>query len=549
MGMRWPRGCTVLAALVLALGVLAGWRIVSLAMAGRLASTDPDAALSWVSAYPDALVERARRSLATGELGKAEDDARSVLAGEPLNGEAYSLIARAAQARAAAREAHPGQHSQVRVASAKAARLSAIAVRRNPRDVGTRAWLAQRALQQRAYPAALTQLAAILRLSPRLTQVLVPRIAELAADPEFAQALGDVLEAQPRWRNALMSKLVSEAARNDVGLATLQARRVLTSAEFSAWLDALLENGRADEAYARWAGRQITAAGGAGPVGTGPAATSVPALANPAFDASAFDTTFGWQRVDRAGATFVAQGRGRETVAWQVHLESPGTVYLWQRLLLRPGHYRVQVDMRVVPDYPGDPRAVAPRWSFTCVASGREMSIEAPEVDAEWHRVVLDAVVASDCPQQILRLQSDPDVARQDRAMRVSLGRARLVRLPPLDSTMQPSALDIALGNVSGIVLLDHGLTWTSPGNAEPGLMRAGERLLIGPEGSVAIIATAGCAGGVVDRVGIYSADELCAANRNAAPVADAATSAAAQTLHHAVVQVHDQRDLVPTGR
>ena len=172
-------GWTVL----LAACCLAAWRIVGLMQAERYARSDPETALAWHANDPAAMLALSEARLETGRIDAAEAIARRLLAREPLQGEAYRVLAAAADAR--------GDRP-------RAFKLYEIAERRALRDLQTRAWLTQRMLEQGRYAEALVRIDRILRMSPQRATGIVPVLVKMAQDPDFAQALAATSAAS--WR-------------------------------------------------------------------------------------------------------------------------------------------------------------------------------------------------------------------------------------------------------------------------------------------------------------------------------------------------------------
>ncbi|MGY0611530.1 hypothetical protein [Luteimonas sp. A501] len=189
---------------------------------------------------------RLEADLAAAEAALHEDDApraaaiaRSVLAREPALGRAFGVLARA----------QDGQGD----AAAHHARYQA-AARRAPRDPQVRGWLATQALQSGNYAAAADHLDALLTVAPAQRSDLLKLIAELAQDPEFADALATHLVKRPQWRNAILRAATASrlptAADNLHG--ALRAQGGLSADETTRWIDGMLRDGRWGSAYARW---------------------------------------------------------------------------------------------------------------------------------------------------------------------------------------------------------------------------------------------------------------------------------------------------------
>lgn len=181
------------------------WRIVSIAMADRLATQDPSEALAWVSGQPDALVELAARELAAGHPERASDHARRLLRMAPLDGRGFRILAES--------ELRAGRPDRAVV-------LFDMAKHRSPRDIPSRAWLLQFALARNDAAAVLREAEFLLRTAPDTRDALVPLLARLSARPDFALALSASLRDDPQWREELGAAVRDARAGTDVrGLA------------------------------------------------------------------------------------------------------------------------------------------------------------------------------------------------------------------------------------------------------------------------------------------------------------------------------------------
>jgi tetratricopeptide (TPR) repeat protein len=257
------------------LGVLgtAGWRIVQVMRAdAALNRNDPGNALRWRAGNPQALLKQAETKLLAQDLDAAEELARQQLQATPADGRGYRVLAQVAAAR--------GQPD-------RALALFVIAVRRAPRDLVARGWLAQHALEQGRPAEALRQIDAVLTLSPLAGRRIYPVLVQLAGDPGFADVLATTLVERPPWRGGMLAALRApkggDPAAADRVLAALQRKGGLTQAEFDAWIEALMQQGRWGEAYARWAGPQVI--GG----------RRLPLLFNGDFEAPPLGTGFDWR--------------------------------------------------------------------------------------------------------------------------------------------------------------------------------------------------------------------------------------------------------------
>lgn len=365
------------------LGVLfAGWRLVGQLQAERYATTDPARALDWRPHDPVALLALAEQQLAQGDPTAAQATARRLLAHEPLYGEAFRILAQASE--------QQGKREQ-------ALRLYQVAARRAPRDLATRAWLAQYYLRQGDYPRALGQLDILLRVAPQRAKTLHPALVQLAQDPAFARALADTLRSDPPWRAGFMAMLRDPKRGNPVAagqvMGALQAQGGLSDDEYARWLDSLIGEGRWGEAYARWASRVAKPGGRLSPVYNGD------------FAQTPSDAGFDWRRrrvpgvllqfepaVGRSGQAAYVQFLGRRV---------PGAG-LEQPLLLEPGRYRLTVQLRAQALR----SEMGLQWQVACAGPARVVArSDAIDGDFGWRVLSTEfAIPETGCPGQWLRL-------------------------------------------------------------------------------------------------------------------------------------------------
>lgn len=239
--MRLPARIIV-SVVVLALASLGLWRILATGMSDYLvAGGHPQDALSWDKNNPGALAAVARQQRIDGKPDQAVDSARTLLQREPLNGQGFIILADIAEA-----EANKIQASM----------LATIAIRRAPYALAPRAWLAGEQLSEGNYQAALKNLDEILSISPGQQTRLFPILIDLAAKPEFADALALKLATQPAWRASFLSSVLSSATPEQLAtvFSALQHHGDLDAVMTGHWIDRLVKDGKWGEAYARWVG-------------------------------------------------------------------------------------------------------------------------------------------------------------------------------------------------------------------------------------------------------------------------------------------------------
>lgn len=313
--------------LVTALLAIAGWRILTLMQAdAALARGDVAEALRWRPRHPEALLGQATQRLAASDLEGATASARAVLREEPAEGRAYRVLAQVAVARQQAGHART---------------LFRIAGRRAPRDLPSRAWLAQDALMRSDYAEALVQIDRVLSLSPGAAGNVYPVLVQLAGDPGFVEALGDTLGSRPVWRAGFLAALRHPQSGNpanaDAVLGALQRRGGLDADESSAWIESLLRDGRWGEAHARWAAPFVAEG------------QPLPLLYNGDFAQAPSGQGFDWRQPALAGAIvgFEASpaGPGRALHARFLGRRVAGPL-LEHALLLAPGDYHLEFRRR-----------------------------------------------------------------------------------------------------------------------------------------------------------------------------------------------------------
>jgi hypothetical protein len=127
-----------------------------------------------------------------------------------------------------------------------------------PRDLPTRLWLLQHALENRDAPQAATQLDALLRLQPELLKDLQAQADLLAVTPPARAALLKTLAALPPWRAAFLAGLAKAAYPVDAiapFFAALSHTADTPIAEVQPWITRLRSEGRALQAYVTWVNR------------------------------------------------------------------------------------------------------------------------------------------------------------------------------------------------------------------------------------------------------------------------------------------------------
>lgn len=372
----------LLAGVLLVFAGFAAWRILVITQGARWAEEDPQRALRWSPRHPQALLALAEQQLAAGHIDAARASARRLLAAEPLEGRAFRILAAA--------EAQQG-HAE------RALALYTIAARRSPRDMRTRAWLTEHYLVAGDYPAALRQIDVLLRTSPRQGQVVMPLLAQLAANPAFANELARVLARRPSWRPGLLATL--QQAKDPRGaeqvLSALRREGGLDATEFEEWLAYLIRQGRWGEAYGRWAST-LDLQG-----------KSLPLVYNGDFEQPVSNRGFDWRltRIPGVSLDFVPDRSARGLTAHAAFRGRPvAQVNLEQLLLLGPGRYRFTAKVRA--EALRSERGL--EWTITCMGQPEPLATSEPfNGTFNWRSVVMEVnVPVTDCHGQSLRLRN-----------------------------------------------------------------------------------------------------------------------------------------------
>lgn len=375
---RWRGLATAVVVLLL---LFAGWRILGLMQAdAALARGDVARALQWHPNHPAALLAQAEAQFRAGKRDAAEATARRLLQVEPMEGRAYRVLAEV--------EAAAGRKDEARA-------LYGIAARRAPSDLRTRAWLAQDALEQGKPVDALAQIDQVLTLSPAAGTNVFPVMLKLAADPAFAQALAKVMQRPPAWRAGMLRTLQRAGEEDRAGadqvLAALQQEGGLDNDEVAAGIEALLQQGRWSQAYARWATPFVE--GG----------KPLPLLFNGDFAREPSGSGFDWRLPAVAGVISSFEpngGSGRSLHARFLGRRVAGPI-LEHRLWLAPGRYRLAYRVR------SDALRSDAGLAFSLACEGRPQALATGEAitgSRGWRSAqVAFTVPAEDCPGQWLR--------------------------------------------------------------------------------------------------------------------------------------------------
>lgn len=366
--------CLVIAA------VAAAYYIVATTAADRLASTAPTRALRWQHHQPVALLATGRQQLAVAQPAAAAATLRKLLAVEPLQGEAFAMLA----------SMDPDPESKASL------RLRQVALQRAPRDVQTRIQLMQSQLIAHQYPDAMQQLGLIMQVDPARGGKVLQAVTGLVDLTDFADALVAALQANPPWRADMLRALQAKEAPKGAAhvLGALRQKGSVDDKDFGVWLDSLMSEGHWGEAYGRWT-TNLTLTNGV-----------LPTVYNGSFDTKPSDIGFDWRLKSIPGVLleFVPDPGADGLVAHATFLgRAVPQVNVEQPLLLVPGQYRLTARMRA--ERLRSDRGL--EWDVSCADNGTVLSdSERVEGSFGWRQVITYFEIPADCNAQWLRLRN-----------------------------------------------------------------------------------------------------------------------------------------------
>lgn len=282
--------------------------------------------------------------------------------------------------------------------AARAERLLVEARRRNPRERLVRLMLLQRYLGTERWPQAGAEISVITRLVPRSQDLLAPALSKLAAQPQYAGPMSELLLRSPGLKGAVLQQLAASgvSAGQILRLAGPAARRG------GAWQQTLLESligaGDIRGAYSVWL-RVSGVHGG-----------EWKSVYDPAFAGLTAPPPFNWSYSGGEGGN-AERSRGGLQVDYFGRVD---TQLIRQMLLLAPGRYRFE--FRAQGNASGDGGRL--QWSIACAKGGAEL-MRLPLTGVTSPRGFAAAfTVPSGCDGQWLTLSgSAGDVAGQQSAL------------------------------------------------------------------------------------------------------------------------------------
>jgi len=363
----------------------AAWRSLTLGLADHLSRSQPDAALAWRAAHPEAQLRRLDKQARGAVIPTGQEAAaRAAIRAAPLDGRGYRLLA---------------QQAELGGDSASARSLYSLAAARGPRDLPTLRWLAHDALARGDYARALGQIDLMLRLQPQLAQFLHRALVGLAMHPRAQEDVAKLLVRAPPWRSEFMPFLIGRSPDGTALFALMERlRRVpggLSDSELSKWIDRLVHDREWGSAYLIWAQSLSPAA-----------SQRIGNIYNGSFEREPSHSGFDWRFVQLPGAQMSrAQVTGaKDHLALRVAFEDRRVPFknVSQLLALAPGKYRLGGQVRL--DDLRSERGLV--WTLTCAEDQRPIGETEPMSGRrEWTRFALDfEVPVAECGGQWLTL-------------------------------------------------------------------------------------------------------------------------------------------------
>lgn len=383
-----------LLALIL-VSLLLAWQVYSAALADRLASDHPIAALRWQKGHGEALTRQA-------EILIASNDKNSVL-------QARELIQRALAADPlyirAIRTAGLIEESFGSIEKAKS--LMEIAAARSLYEVPAHLWLVSYYARQEEFEPLLNHLSALLTAASQVPNDIRTRLMEaltvLATSPGISEAIVAELELEPIWRAVFLRKFSQETP--DVnGLLRFYAQLQESNAppndmELSLFLTRLIDEEYFEAAYLAWIDSLVASE-----------QLEVSNIYNGNFEQAPTLSPFDWSLGRFNGAEISITPRAIDDNALRVSFDGARGRFrhISELLLLGPGEYELSGEIRAEASF--SPAIL--EWVIEC-ANGEVIGRAGPfSRTLGWSAFAAKFVILRGCPWQSLRLQyaSDTDV-------------------------------------------------------------------------------------------------------------------------------------------
>lgn len=381
----WLKAPTLVIVLAIASAVLAA-AVIHQATRSWLATHNPDAALAWGLASPEALSalaeERFDDARRLGHDDEAARFARQSLLAAPMDERALRVLALETE--------KAGGHTRAKM-------LMVIGDQLSRRDTFTETWLFQHAVWDQDWRNASLHADALLRRQWQLETVLYPAMVGALHDPDAVAPFVDRLSETPDWRGGFLRVLAGRSADPADAARLFEALAVSatppTDEESGYIVERYVAQGDFRDARALWARllpRGVHLSGGL--------------VYNGDFRAAPGAPPFNWRLMQNDGAS--AEMTPASDGAPALHVLAPATtntVVAAQLLSLSPGSYRLSGVALVEPGQTGDLFA----WRLGCVSQGATSVAEVRQADgsAGWRPFsVAFQVPAQGCDAQWLAL-------------------------------------------------------------------------------------------------------------------------------------------------
>ncbi|MCQ4165470.1 hypothetical protein [Tahibacter harae] len=376
-------------AVLLAAAAATAWKALVLGL-GALYQADPGHATTLDQGNASAALALAKQAAARPDLRQRAGDAvRRALTQRPVDGRLFRALAQLDQGDA----------------TAARRRWQAAALLR-PADVQARAWLADEAVAQGDFIAALEHTDALLRVAPAQTKNLFPILAQWLSSGEHTAAFAQTLEQRPPWRRSFADYLAREGTAASLYSFAQVAQRLrrgpapLDPQEARGLVNRLVQEQDFERAYLLW--RSVLP----------PLQESAGMLYNGGFEMPASAAAFDWtlRSTPGAGVSVEDGGTSRGKVLRLRFSGVPVTgIGVEQTLLLPRGVYRFLGQARQ-QDRHGTPL----EWRIYCLAGSSRLVATGPlaQDDHDWSSFDFRlAVPAEDCSAQRLQLAAKRDAA------------------------------------------------------------------------------------------------------------------------------------------
>jgi hypothetical protein len=335
-------------AVLVILGLVLLWLIISQSMAAYLAESDPELALRLRPGNPMALIVLAER-----EMNAQRDDERGralpsgaarerrsqlrkylemALAADPLNAQAYRLLGQLTEAE------KPGPKTKELTAT-----LMKAALRHSLNETIAAEWMMRKRFEDKDYRASVFYADIMLRAHPQLMNFAIPILSRMAENKDARDELVKVLAGDPPWRlqffNALCAAVTDARIPLDIFLGLKVTAAPPTASELHSYLLPLFQRKLYGLAYYAWLQflppEQLESAG---------------YLFNGSFEAPPSGLPFDWVMPQGTNISVeIAQGPdGSNNQALFLAL-GPGRVNfrgVFQTIMLPPGAYRFKGSLK-----------------------------------------------------------------------------------------------------------------------------------------------------------------------------------------------------------